>query len=419
MIKRSSSKLKIVFFEHPGFFEPRSMRRFAQMLSDGMAKRGHSVVSWSPTARFSLWAIHRKLRKWLGYIDQYLVFPFEVKSRLRGLANDTIFVFTDHALGPWVSLVSNHPHAIHCHDFLAQHSAMGAVPEHATGFTGRKYQGFIRRGFSKGKNFISVSNKTKEDLHTFLSDAPSVSEVVYNGVNKTFLLKNHTKKTRFLAEHIQADVSNGYILHVGGNTWYKNRAGVLEIYNAWRLMSQSTIPLILIGDQPSDELLVTKSHSPFHRDISFVTGVDDNFLRLAYEKASVFLFPSFDEGFGWPIAEAMALGCPVIATNVPPMTEVLGDAGFKIPRRPNNEPASEWANECARVVDYVLSLPESERKIEIEKGLNNAKRFDAENALDQIEAIYQHILDSYAPALEKKHVNDSATNSVLKSRIGY
>ncbi len=121
--------------------------------------------------------------------------------------------------------------------------------------------------------------------------------------------------------------------------------------------------------------------------------MDDEGVRLAYSGASVFLYPSLAEGFGWPVAEAMASGCPVITTNEAPMTEVAGNAAFYIPKRPSdNSSAAAWAVEGAQVLNTVLTLPAHKLKNLVESALVNSSRFDPEIALDKIETIYKHIL---------------------------
>src|SRR5690606_10771219 len=177
------------------------------------------------------------LKKWMGYVDQYIIFPNQIRKRLDSCAPDTLFVFTDHALGPWVPLVADRPHVIHCHDFLAQRSALGEVQENPTSWTGRRYQEFIRWGYSKGRNFISVSKKTKVDLHRFLPFIPSISEMVYNGLNQSFLPLDSDRARSYFGKKIGIDLKEGFFLHVGGNDWYKNRIGVMEIYNFWRSRS--------------------------------------------------------------------------------------------------------------------------------------------------------------------------------------
>jgi glycosyltransferase involved in cell wall biosynthesis len=161
-------------------------------------------------------------------------------------------------------------------------------------------------------------------------------------------------------------------------------------------MSDIKMPLLLIGDAPCEKLIAAHEQSPYKKDIFFKSGVADETVKLLYASASVFLFPSIAEGFGWPIAEAMASGCPVITTNEAPMSEVSGVAGFEINRRPlNNEDAILWARASAKVVERVINLSGFDRDKVIENGLMNVKRFDSETTLNKIEEIYLDILQSY------------------------
>src|SRR5688500_6220233 len=115
--------MNFVFFAHADFLKHQSMPRFSGMLATGMRERGYKVETWSPKGRFVRIPGTKLMKKWLGYIDQFILFPMTVRSRIKKCTPDTLFVFTDNAQGPWVPLVSDRPHAIHCHDFLAQRSA--------------------------------------------------------------------------------------------------------------------------------------------------------------------------------------------------------------------------------------------------------------------------------------------------------
>lgn len=385
--------MNIVLFTHPSFLGSQSMPRFANMLLEGMKNKGHRMEVLSPEPSFFRRAPAPKLKKWLGYLDQYLVFPSRVRPFIERCPNDTLFVFSDHALGPWVPMVKDRPHVIHCHDFLAQRSALGEIPANPTSFTGRKYQQFIRRGFCKGRNFISVSEKTREDLHRFLGYRPSVSEVVYNGLNQTFVRRNVADSRNLLEKRTGIELRQGYLLHVGGNQWYKNRAGVVRIYDAWRSISKSSLPLLLIGKEPSANLLREYAEAAYRKDIYFLADIEDLYLPVAYSGATAFLFPSLAEGFGWPIAEAMAAGTVVITTGEAPMTEVASDAAFLISRRPDDiKLLKSWALDSAKVVEEVVTLPPDKREKFVEAGLVNASRFDARVALDKIEHIYRKVL---------------------------
>ena len=387
--------MNIVLFAHPAFTAHQSMPRFARMLAEGMKARGHQVEVRAPQGRLVRLPLPKLWNKWLGYIDQYLAFPFEMRSKLKEDPADTLFVFTDHALGPWVPLVANRPHVIHCHDFLAQRSALGEIPENPTSWTGRQYQAYIRQGYSQGRNFISVSETTRHDLHRFLPAQPATSDMVYNGLNQTFVPHNIIEARTALGNKLGLDATLGYLLHVGGNQWYKHRKGVLELYNAWRDFSMSSLPLLMVGEAPDEELSKSWQYSPYQQDIHWLSGLSDELVRLAYAGASVFLFPSLAEGFGWPIAEAMAAGCPVITTGTAPMTEVGGDSAFYIPRHLANENITGWAREGAQVIEQVVTLDSVQRSKVAEAGLANARRFDADATLNRMEAIYQHILATY------------------------
>lgn len=369
------------------------MPRYVRMLEEGLRSRGHTVTVWSPRARAHRLPAPGGLKKWMGYIDQYVIFPLEIRRRLETYSKGTLFVFADQAQGPWVPLVRNRRHIIHCHDFLALRSASGEFPENPTGWSGRQYQAMIARGFSKGRFFLSVSTKTREDLHSFLPYPPALSEVVYNGLNYPF--KPLSPSTSTLALKDLKAPANGFILHIGGNQWYKNRNGVLEIYAQYVRSIENPLPLWMIGAKPSASLEALAAAAG--GQVSFLKGLNDEQVNAAYSRANALLFPSLEEGFGWPIAEAMASGCPVITTGHAPMTEVGRDAAFYIPRRPFGQTSSaevqQWANKGAAELCRVLSLQESELKERLARGQERVRDLTAEKALDGYEAVYQKVLN--------------------------
>lgn len=384
--------MKIVFFAHPLFLASQSMPRFVSMLANGMKSRGYEVEVWRPEAMFLKLPVNG-LKKWFGYIDQYIVFPQAVKRRLRVENDNVLYVITDHALGPYVPLIADKPHVIHCHDFLAQRSALGEIPENITSASGKQYQAYIRKGYLKGKNFISVSQKTRTDLAEFFAGGDHRSEMVYNGLNTLLQPAPMQQSRHALGNRLNMNLSKGYILHVGGNQWYKNRQGVISIYNQWRSKYGQTLPLLLIGQEPNAALQKKYDVSPYKNDIHFLSQIDDEGVRIAYAGATVFLFPSLAEGFGWPIAEAMASGTVVVTTGATPMSEVAGDAAFLIKKKPAlQEDEANWAGTAAVVLHEAISLNPEERLNWVNKGIDNVKRFNLEDALDSIESIYMNIL---------------------------
>lgn len=370
------------------------MPKYADWLAKGMEQRGHNVDVWTPKPVFFNVPAPSSFKKWLGYIDQYILFPIKVKAKLKSLSSDSLFVFSDHALGPWVPLVKNRNHIIHCHDLLAQQSAMGEIAENKTGWTGRIYQRFIRRGYASGRNFISISYKTQADLHQFLGRTPDISKIVYNGLTQEFRPETNIKSIRAeLTKLTSIDLTNGYILHVGGNQWYKNRRGVVEIYNSWRKSTSLRTPLLLVGASPNETLSKVIGSSAYQSDIHTLVNKNDEFVKKAYCGASLFLFPSLAEGFGWPIAESMASGCPVITTSLAPMTEVAGNASVNIPRRPTEDSLiSDWSSNASAVLEEIINYSTEDREKMILNGLENIKRFNSDKALDEIELVYKMIV---------------------------
>ena len=193
-----------------------SMPRFAEMIGEGMRARGHDIQYWtSPQNFFSrIPSSSPFVTKWLGYGDQFLIYPWHLKQAVSRMPADTLFVMTDQALGMWTPYIAHRLHVVHCHDFLALRSSLGEFSENPTGWTGRQYQRLIREGFSRARNFISVSEKTNSDLYRFLTEEHSISEVVYNGLNHSFAPISNGRSMELLRCKIP-DTSSGAIIHVG------------------------------------------------------------------------------------------------------------------------------------------------------------------------------------------------------------
>ena len=125
--------------------------------------------------------------------------------------------------------------------------------------------------------------------------------------------------------------------------------------------------------------------------ISFL-GIENQTLQAAYSLARVFIFPSLAEGFGWPIIEAQASGCPVLTSNAAPMNEIGGDTCCYIPILKLSDDAQVWAKNAASTLMKLLSMTETKRAQFVEKGLIHVQQFNSERAIESYLLCYQQVL---------------------------
>jgi glycosyltransferase involved in cell wall biosynthesis len=117
--------------------------------------------------------------------------------------------------------------------------------------------------------------------------------------------------------------------------------------------------------------------------VSFLRYCDNEDLRALYSLAELVLFPSWAEGFGWPILEAQACGCRVVTTGRPPMTEVGGQAAAYL------DPAD--VADAAEAVRRVLGETDADRNARVRAGLANARRFSTDKMIDKYLHIYHEL----------------------------
>jgi len=387
--------MHIILFSHPLYLQSQSMPRFTKMLEEAYLERGHKVKIWSPQPHFFKLFSYGKISKWAGYVDQFILFPFWVRGQLKHQPADTLYVFADQAFGPWVPLVKNKPHVVHAHDLLALRSALGEIPENPTSWSGRLYQRYIRHGFKQAKHFISVSKKTRDDLITYGQVSPVISEVVYNGLNYPYLPMLETDAKPLLAKAGLPMTANGLLLHLGGSQWYKNLAGVIHIYTAYATMTPQALPLVCVSPKPSDDIQNLIALMPANAKVIFIQGIDNLTLQAVYSMAAAFIFPSLAEGFGWPIAEAQACGCPVMTTDAAPMNEVGGELATYIPILKLSDDCQDWARNAAEKLIPLISMTSEARKSYAKSSVENISKFDAKKTIDAYLTIYTQVLACY------------------------
>ena len=384
--------LQILLLRHYPPVEGPSMRSFADQIASGLRGRGHTVRELTAPVLFGRLLSRFKLgAKWLGYIDQFLIFPPWLWLQTRLLPRDTLCVLADQALGPWLPWLGGRAHVVHCHDLLALEAAFGLQPFHRLSRSGRLYQHWILQGFQRGRCFLSVSAATQSALERYLSQRPLLSTVLHNPLSPRFGVLPRVQALTAMWQALPQIGQEPFLFHIG-SVWYKNRQGVLAIWEQLHLLG---LPqhLVLVG--PLDAALQAwlDQHSHLRPWLHVLNRASDQLVVTLYNLASALLFPSHAEGFGWPILEALACGCPVITSNRSPMTEVGGEAVTTIsPAPPPPEPLQIWALEAAQQVQRVLSRSAAEQERIRQLGFAQARRFQLDPWLDELERHYHQAL---------------------------
>lgn len=369
--------MKIVLVgNYPADNQP-SMLRYAAFMERELQRAGHQVRVIFPRVFARKFAPGAGLLgKWLGYVDKYLFFRIGFSGRIR---DAELVHICDHSSSMYLPWVKTAPRMITCHDALAIRSALGHYPENRTGVTGRILQEWIRRSMRHADRIIYVSDKTRFDFEQLLGVGVPY-EVIFHALNWRYSAATEAQVAATLGR--LGLERNGYILHVGGNQWYKNRTGVLKMFIELRKHDRYRfLRLVMVGKPHTSEMRELCRANGL-TDVLELTHVDNEQLRILYSGAFALLFPSFEEGFGWPVLEAQACGCPVITSNRAPMTEIARDsAKFVDPASP--ESIIQAVRSCAEDKDELVAA-----------GFRNLARFAVEAVIRQYERAYQALLTS-------------------------
>jgi len=218
---------------------------------------------------------------------------------------------------------------------------------------------------------IAVSENTKRDIMELGGINPDKVKVIYSGVGEEYKklpLINYQFSVKRIRD--KYNLPERFILYLGTIEPRKNVDGIIRAYNQLRVMSCELrdYKLIIAGARgwKSENIYREWDKSAFKNDIKFLGYVEPDDKIYLYNLASVFIYPSFYEGFGFPPLEAMACGVPVVASFASSLPEVVGDAALMVD--PYN------INDLAGALEKVLVDENLKNKL-IARGLEQAKKF--------------------------------------------
>jgi glycosyltransferase involved in cell wall biosynthesis len=271
------------------------------------------------------------------------------------------------------------PHVVTCHDLLAVRGALGEDTDCPASFAGKYLQRSILDGLRRAHAVACVSEATRRDAerllggtHGELVTAPNALAYPYRKIGPDLIAE------RFAAlQHLEP---GGYVLHVGSNLRRKNRECVLRAVaaaSAWHGK------VVLAGEPPSAELWALAERLSITDRIVAVPRPSNELLETLYNGALAMLFPSRFEGFGWPIIEAQACGCPVICSDREPLTEVASAAAVL---------CDADDSEAFGSAIVTLATDPASREALVYRGLANAARHDRASMIAGFVGLYERVL---------------------------
>ena len=291
----------------------------------------------------------------------------------------------------WMPRGLDCPYVVTVHDLLEH--MYGTHGE--SGLRRRLHFYLTRRVLRGAARVIAVSQFTKGEIQKLFAIPGDRIEVVYNAIDERFLHGHATDSDReLIAQRYQ--VNHPFILYAGAIRPHKNVVRIIEAFSLLKneLAKEDQLKdltLIIIGDDLSSHprLRRTVVRSGVQQDVRFLGFVPIEVLRIFYDVAKVFVFPSLYEGFGLPPLEAMAHGTPVVTSTTSSLPEVVGNAALMV--NPEN------VFEIRRALQQALLDAEVRTRMK-QRGYEQAQRFSWTSSVSRILEIYREVAGERAAA---------------------
>jgi glycosyltransferase involved in cell wall biosynthesis len=224
---------------------------------------------------------------------------------------------------------------------------------------------------------IAISRQTKHDIETFFHVPPEKVELIYQPVSPVFYEKQNV--TELLEKY---HLPKEFILSVGTLEPRKNQLALLQALQSKEIQ----IRVVFVGKQTSSYMTEIKrflEENEMESQVQFLSNIPESDLAALYQTAVLSVYISVFEGFGLPVIESMACGCPVVTSSVSVLPETAGDAAVLC------NPAK-----VEEIAQKVLLLLENDdfRNEMIKKGKQRANLFHPENYAQKLISLYTEIL---------------------------
>ena len=240
------------------------------------------------------------------------------------------------------------------------------------------YYFFTLSSCRRATKIIAISNQTKSDLIRFFGIHPDKIEVLYQSCDSRYfekvdlVLKSSVRQKFNLPER--------FILCVGTIEKRKNQLAILEA----AVNEKLTTTIVILGKATEyiNELQQFIQEAGVRKQVIFLHHTTTVELQAIYQMAEVMIYPSFFEGFGLPVLEAQASGCPVITSGISSLPEAGGEGALYID--PKNR------SEIGHALKNVLSNNTLKQDL-IKRGAANAERFGEKIVAERLMKFYNSL----------------------------
>jgi len=250
----------------------------------------------------------------------------------------------------------------------------------------QEFEWLLRAAERSGAHFTCYSESSANDLMEFLGISRDRIHLTSLAVDKAFRPVEDAVSLASWRQRLGLLGDDRYVLAHTGQFKRKNIAGIVRVMELVRRTGAPQVKLVFAGypKRIEQELDESVGDSVAWREfVRFTGSLDDGDFPVLYSGAELMLFLSWAEGFGLPPLEAMACGCPVVATNRTSVPEVVEDAALQV------DPADEEV--CAEAVLSLLTSPSLRREF-AQRGLERARHFSWERVGERVSAAWETVL---------------------------
>jgi hypothetical protein len=339
--------------------------RYAYNLINGLVDRGEDVtLLYSDLPSDS---IYKNIKK-----DEYRILglPYihdRIKNRLVNLKADNFDIFHDLTNYCMATGKSKAKKIVTLHDVEPL-----IYPEHCCASSISKFRYYIPRVLRNTEAVITDSNYQKERIHQYYGFPDEKIYTIYPGIDTSLFKKTENGEI----------LENKYILYVGSLAYKKGITYLLRAFS--NIMAKIPHNLVMIGSKGDKSGIIYEiiKELNFGKRVIIKQNCNDNELVNYYSHASLFVFPSLCEGFGFPPLEAMACGCPVITSLSTSLEEIFKDCAILVD--PKNIDALK---------DSIINLLSDNalRNELVLKGYNRVKKLKWDNTVHATLEVYKKV----------------------------